>query len=257
MKKAGRRIIAPGSIPYMEGAETFKQKTPEARRLRKRLLERPGLLGTKRGMTTFFDGDGNKLPATVIEIDQCETLYNKTVDKNGYYAVQVGSGYQKPDNQTKSILGHFRNAKVSPKMFIREFEVKDESGLVEPGTELRADHFKVGQMVDVISNCKGKGFAGGMKRWGFHGGPASHGASLSHRSLGSTGMNTSPSRVFPGKKMPGHMGNISHTIFNLEVLDLNAEKGYILLKGCVSGSNGSPVKIRDALKHYSKRLSNA
>lgn len=181
-------------------------------------------------------------------MNQCEVIQDKTVDKNGYYAVQVGAGYKKPENISKAMLGHFRNAEVSPKAKVAEFQVKDQKGLVAPGTEIRADMFKVGQFVDVISNCKGKGFAGAMKRHGYHGGPASHGASLSHRTMGSIGQNTTPARVFPGKKMPGHMGDHEHTIFNLEVLDVNGDKGYLLLKGCVSGSNGTYIRVRDALK---------
>lgn len=245
---SAKQLVSPGAIPYMETAESKKQKTPEARRIRKRLLTRPGLIGIKRGMTCFFNNKGERIPATVVEVNQCEVIQDKTVDKNGYYAVQVGAGYKKPENISKAMLGHFRNAEVSPKAKVAEFQVKDQKGLVAPGTEIRADMFKVGQFVDVISNCKGKGFAGAMKRHGYHGGPASHGASLSHRTMGSIGQNTTPARVFPGKKMPGHMGDHEHTIFNLEVLDVNGDKGYLLLKGCVSGSNGTYIRVRDALK---------
>ncbi|VEU22310.1 DEKNAAC103562 [Brettanomyces naardenensis] len=248
------QLVSPGAVPYVETKDTLKQKSAEARRLRKRLLERPGIIGIKRGMTCFYDNQGHRFPATVVEIDQCEVLYNKTLEKHGYYAVQVGAGHRKPENETKPMLGHFRNAKVSPKANICEFEVRDKTGLVAPGTELKADRFKVGQMVDVISHSKGKGFAGVMKRWGFHGGPATHGASLSHRLAGSTGQNTTPARVFPGKKMAGHMGNREHTLFNLEVLDANGEKGYLLLKGSVSGSNGSYLKIRDGLKGNGRHI---
>jgi len=257
MKIAGfsnRQIISPGAIPFINSGEPLIQKSPEARRMRKRLLERPGLIAVKRGMTCYFDNKGRRIPATVLEVDQCEVIQNKTVKKNGYYAVQMGAGFRKPENETKSMLGHYREAKVSPKAFVAEFEVKSKDGLIPPGTEIKADRFKVGQLVDVISHCKGKGFAGGMKRWGFHGGRATHGVSLSHRTIGSTGQNTDPARVFPGKKMPGHMGDISHTIFNLEVLDVNAEKGYFLVKGCVSGSNGSYIKVRDALKSYGSHI---
>ncbi len=251
---SNRQIISPGAIPFIGSRESLIQKSPEARRLRKRLLEKPGLIAVKRGMTCYFDNKGRRIPATVLEVDQCEVIQNKTLEKNGYYAVQMGAGFKKPENQTKSMLGHFREAKVSPKAFVAEFEVKDKGGLIPPGTEIKADRFKVGQLVDVISNCKGKGFAGGMKRWGFHGGRATHGVSLSHRTIGSTGQNTDPARVFPGKKMPGHMGDVSHTIFNLEVLDVNAGKGYLLVKGSVSGSNGSYIKVRDALKVYGSHI---
>ncbi|QPG74697.1 hypothetical protein FOA43_002030 [Brettanomyces nanus] len=243
------QLVSPGAIPYVETEDTVKQRSPEARRLRRQLLGRPGVIGVKRGMTCFYDNQGRRMPATVIEVDQCEVVYNKTLEKHGYYAVQVGCGYKKPENQTKPMLGHFAQAKVSPKAAVSEFMVKDKAGLIKPGTELRADMFKPGQFVDVISTCKGKGFAGAMKKWGYHGGPATHGASLSHRSMGSIGQNTTPSRVFPGKKMPGRMGNHEHTIFNLQVLDVNGEKGYMLVKGGVSGSNGSFVRVRDAFKH--------
>ncbi|KAH3665856.1 hypothetical protein OGAPHI_004044 [Ogataea philodendri] len=248
-----RQLVSPMAIPLIESEAPLPFKSPEARRQRKRLLDRPGLIGVKRGMTQFYARDGTRVPATVLEIDQLEVIYNKTLEKEGYYAVQLGYGY-KLKNQTKSMLGHFRNAKVSPKECLYEFQVKSEQGLLPLGTELKADHFKPGQKVDIISKSKGKGFAGVMKRWNFSGLPASHGTSLAHRSAGSTGMNTTPARVLPGKKMAGHLGDELNTIFNLEVLDVNAEKGYILVKGCVSGSIGSYVRIRDALKEYGSHI---
>ncbi|GMG60216.1 unnamed protein product [Ambrosiozyma monospora] len=248
-----RSLTAPGAIPYVKTQEAIKSHSPEASRLRKRLLDRPGLIGMKRGMTCFFDSLGNRVPATILEIDQVEVITNKTVEKNGYNAVQLGYGY-KPKNQTKAMLGHFATAQVSPKSKVWEFQVKSSKGLLEPGTQLKADHFKVGQKVDVMSYTKGKGFAGVMKRWNFHGLKASHGVSLAHRSAGSTGQNTSPARVLPGKKMAGRLGHELNTIFNLEVLDVNAEKGYILVKGCVSGPRNSYVKIRDALKEHGSHL---
>lgn len=254
--KGSRQLISPSTIPYIKSEAPITFTSNESKRQRRRLLERPGLIGVKRGMTCYFDNHGRRLPATILEIVQNEVIFNRTVEKEGVYSVQVGAGYKKPQNVTKPMLGHFRNAKVSPKAYIADFQVMKEENLIKPGEELKADHFKIGQFVDVISVTKGKGFAGVMKRWNFSGGNASHGASLSHRSAGSTGANTTPARVLPGKKMAGRMGNERNTIFNLEVLDLNAEKGYILVKGCVSGSKGSFVEIRDALKKFGKHLIN-
>ncbi|GMG02488.1 hypothetical protein B5S33_g2552 [[Candida] boidinii] len=252
-RRYGSSLISPGAIPYAESKPPMINKSPEAARLRKRLLERTGLIGVKRGMTCYYDNLGNKLPATVIEVDQVEVICHKTVKDNGYFAVQLGYGY-KPKNQSKAMLGHYRNAQVSPKEKIWEFEVLNQEGLLPVGTQIKADHFKVGQYVDISSVSKGKGFAGVMKRWGFHGLKASHGVSLAHRSAGSTGQNTTPARVLPGKKMAGRMGGKVNTISHLEVLDISAEKGYILVKGCVSGSRGTHLKIRDSLKEYGKHL---
>lgn len=254
--KGSKQLISPSAIPYIKSDPPVTFTSNESKRQRRRLLERPGLIGVKRGMTCFFDNHGVRLPATVLEIVQNEVVFTRTVEKEGVYSVQVGAGYKKPQNVTKPMLGHFRNAKVSPKEYLADFQVMHKENLVPLGKELKADHFKVGQLVDVISVTKGKGFAGVMKKWNFSGGNATHGASLSHRSAGSTGQNTTPSRVFPGKKMAGRMGVERNTIFNLEVLDTNAEKGYILVKGCVSGSRGSFVEIRDALKKYGKHLIN-
>lgn len=254
--KRSNQLVAPSTIAYIKSEEPVTFTANESKRQRRRLLERPGLVGIKRGMTCYFDNQGRRLPATVLEILQNEVVYTKTVEKNGVHAVQVGAGYKKPQNVTKPMLGHFRNAKVSPKEYLCDFQVMKQEQLPELGTELKADHFKIGQLVDCISVTKGKGWAGVMKRWNFSGGNASHGASKTHRSAGSTGQNTTPSRVFPGKKMAGRLGNERNTIFNLEILDSNAKDGYILVKGCVSGSNGSFVEIRDALKKYGKHLIN-
>ncbi|TID30158.1 hypothetical protein CANINC_001265 [Pichia inconspicua] len=251
-----KQLVSPSAIPYIKSQEPITFTSNEAKRQRRRLLSRPGLVAVKRGMTCYFDNQGRRLPATILEIVQNEVVYNKTIEKNGVYAVQVGAGYKKPQNVTRPELGHFRNAKVSPKAYLCDFQVAKEGDLVPVGTELKADHFKVGQLVDCISVTKGKGTQGVMKRWGFSGGNASHGASKSHRSAGSTGQNTSPARVFPGKKMAGRMGNVTNTIFNLEVLDANAEDGYLLVKGCVSGSKGSFIEVRDALKKFGKHLIN-
>lgn len=254
--KSSKQLISPSVIPYINSNAPITSRNKESKRQRRRLLDRPGLIGIKRGMTCFFDNQGRRLPATVLEIIQNEVTFTRNLTKEGINSIQIGAGYQKPQNVTRSMLGHFRNAKVSPKQYLSDFEILNEDNLLPLGTELKADHFKIGQFVDVISVTKGKGMAGVMKRWGFGGGNASHGASKSHRSAGSTGQNTTPARVLPGKKMAGRLGNERNTIFNLEILDCNADNGYILVKGCVSGSKGSFVEIRDALKKYGKHLIN-
>lgn len=256
IKPSSKQIISPSVIPFIHSEKPVNFTDKEEKRQRRRLLERPGLIGVKRGMTCFFDNHGRRLPATVLEIIQNEVVFTRNIDDDGINSIQIGAGYKKPQNVTKSMLGHFRNAKVSPKEYLKDFEVLYKKNLLPLGKELKADHFKIGQLVDVISVTKGKGFAGVMKRWNFKGGNATHGASKSHRSAGSTGQNTTPARVFPGKKMAGNLGNERNTIFNLEILDLNSEKGYILVKGCVSGSKGSFIEIRDALKEYGKHLIN-
>ncbi|CDK28999.1 unnamed protein product [Kuraishia capsulata CBS 1993] len=239
-------LTSPASIPFLETSAPVLKKSPEGKRLVREFLTRPGLIGVKRGMVSFYnEATGEKYPATVLEIDQVEVVHNKTLSKDGYIAAQVGYGF-KVKNQTKSLLGHYATAKVSPKEKLVEFQLREESQLLPVGTQLKADLFEIGQLVDVQGVTKGKGFAGVMKRWGFSGLPASHGVSLAHRSAGSTGQNTSPARVLPGKKMAGRMGAIHNTIKNLEVLDCSAENGYIVVKGHVSGPKGSYVKIQDA-----------
>lgn len=223
--------------------------SPEQARLRKRLPLRTGLIGIKRGMVPYFTESGERFPCTVLEIDSIEVLHNKTPEKEGYYAVQLGYGtITDPTKVSRAMLGHFSKAEVSPKEEVMEFQVKDESGLLPVGTQLKPDHFKPGQFVDLKSVSKGKGFAGVMKRWGFGGLRASHGTSVAHRHGGSYGQNQTPGRVIPGKKMPGHMGAKNCTIQNSKVIEVNNEKGYILVKGPVSGANGSVVKIQDAIK---------
>ncbi|GMM31452.1 mitochondrial 54S ribosomal protein YmL9 [Martiniozyma asiatica (nom. inval.)] len=243
-----RQLLSPSVIPHIPTSAPITFRAPTERRLRRRLLTRPGLVAYKRGMTVFYDNQGRRHPATVLEIVQNEVLFHRI--GSAINSVQIGAGYKKPQNCTKQMLGHFGKAQVSPKEHVFDFPVLTGSDVQKYpiGTQLFADHFQIGQFVDVISKCKGKGFQGVMARWGFSGGNASHGASLSHRSAGSTGMNTTPSRVLPGKKMAGRMGGQWHTVFNLKVLDVNREKGYLLIKGGVSGANNSVVKVRDALK---------
>ncbi|CAH6721959.1 54S ribosomal protein L9, mitochondrial [[Candida] jaroonii] len=220
---------------------------------RKSLLNRPGLLGIKKGMITWFMENGEQHAATVIEIDNCEVVANKTVDSDGYWSVLLGQ-IDKFKNIAPNDLKKFEEAGVSPKRHIAEFRVRDESGLIPPGTEIKADYFAVGQMVDVIGTTKGKGFAGPMKRWGFAGLPATHGVSKAHRSHGAMGGNQDPGRVLPGKKMAGRMGGKSCTVFNNQVLYANGDEGILIVKGQIPGPNKSFVKIRDAVKLYGKSL---
>lgn len=223
----------------------------EGARLRRRLPSRSGLIGIKRGMVPYFEADGTRYPCTVVEIDSVEVLHNKTPANEGYYAVQLGYGNENPNKLPRSLLGHYAKAHVSPKVQVCEFQVKDKAGLLPVGSELKADHFEAGQFVDIKSVSKGKGFAGVMKRWHFGGLRASHGTSVAHRHGGSYGQNQSPGRVYPGRKMPGHMGAQNVTIQNSKVVEVNAEKGYVLIKGPVSGPKGSFVKLQDAIKKYS------
>lgn len=211
---------------------------------------RTGALAIKKGMTAIYDEEtGKRTPCTLLQLDRVQVVSHKTVKKHGYFAVQVGSGWKHEDNVTKPLLGHFAVNGVSPKRYLHEFRVKDESGLLPVGEVINADWFQEGQYVDVRSHTRGMGFAGVMKRWGFHGQDASHGASLSHRSIGSTGPGQGGgSRVHPGKKMAGRMGFEQNTVQNLKVLKVDAEKGLVVVKGAVSGPKHRCIKIQDAIK---------
>jgi large subunit ribosomal protein L3 len=208
---------------------------------------RTGLIARKLGMTRLFDEDGAHVPVTVLAIEACEVVDVRRADTHGYTAVQIGAGRAKPKNVTKPMRGHFARAKVEPKAKLVEFRVSEDA-LLEPGTTLTADHFVVGQFVDVTGTSIGKGFAGGMKRHGFGGLRATHGVSLSHRSHGSTGNRQDPGKVFKGKKMAGHMGDRRVTTQNLEVAGVDRERGLLLIKGAVPGSKGGFVRVRDAVK---------
>jgi large subunit ribosomal protein L3 len=208
---------------------------------------RTGLLAKKVGMTRVFAESGQAIPVTVLHIDQCQVTAVKTQDKDGYVAVQLGAGKAKPKNVAKPQRGSFAKANVEPKMKLVEFRVSPDA-LLDVGAELSADHFIAGQMVDVAGITIGKGFAGGMKRWGFRGLRASHGVSISHRSHGSTGQRQDPGKVFKGKKMAGHMGNTRITTQNLEVISVDAEAGLILVKGAIPGHNNGWLEITDAVK---------
>ncbi|MBM3505184.1 MAG: 50S ribosomal protein L3 [Alphaproteobacteria bacterium] len=208
---------------------------------------RTGLLAQKVGMTRLFQDDGTHVPVTVLKVDQCQVVARRTKDKDGYSAVQLGAGTRKPKNLSKAVRGHFAKAKVEPKRKVAEFRVADDA-LLDVGAELSAGHFLVGQLVDVAGLTTGKGFEGAMKRHNFGGLPASHGVSISHRSLGSTGQRQDPGRVFKGKKMPGHLGVEQVTIQNLEVMATDADRGLLMVRGAVPGVKGGWVSVRDAVK---------
>ncbi|KAI9369996.1 translation protein [Aspergillus egyptiacus] len=211
---------------------------------------RTGVLAIKKGMTAVYDLEsGNRIPCTVLQIDRAQVTGHKTREVHGYYAVQIGSGWKHPSNVRKALLGHFSGQGVSPKRHVYEFRVKDASGLLPIGKLVHADWFQEGQYVDARSNTKGKGFAGVMKRHGFGGQDRSHGVSLTHRSLGSAGPGQGGgSRVYPGKKMAGNMGNEQNTVQNLKVLKVDRENGLILVNGSVSGPKGCTIRIQDAIK---------
>lgn len=208
---------------------------------------RTGLIAQKLGMSRLFAEDGSHVPVTVLKVDQCQVVAQRTPERDGYAAVQLGCGKAKVKNVTKPQRGHFAKAKVEPKQRLVEFRVSEDA-MVNVGAELIVDHFLAGQYVDVTGQSVGKGFAGGMKRHGFHGLRASHGVSVTHRSLGSTGNRQDPGKVFKGKKMPGHMGDRRVTVHNLVVVQTDTERGLIMLRGAVPGSKGGYVLIRDAVK---------
>ena len=208
---------------------------------------RSGLIAQKVGMTRIFTADGTHVPVTVLKVDTCQVVSTRSVEKDGYIAVQLGAGTAKVKNVSKPARANFAKAKVEPKKKLVEFRVTAEN-VLEIGTELSAAHFIPGQYVDVTANTIGKGFAGGMKRWNFRGLEASHGVSVSHRSHGSTGQRQDPGKVFKGKKMAGHMGDEQVTTQNLTVVSTDADRGLILVKGSVPGHEGSWVLVRDAVK---------
>ncbi len=208
---------------------------------------RTGLLARKLGMTRIFQDDGTHVPVTVLLLDGLQVVAQRTEEKDGYNAVQLGLGKTKVKNVSQPNRGHFAKAKVEPKAKLVEFRVAPDA-LLEPGAVLSAAHFAVGQKVDVCGITQGKGFAGGMKRWNFSGLEASHGVSISHRSLGSTGNRQDPGKTFKNKKMAGHMGVERVTTLNLAVAAVDVEQGLLMIKGAVPGSKGGYVLIRDAIK---------
>ncbi|MDE2238999.1 MAG: 50S ribosomal protein L3 [Rhodospirillales bacterium] len=208
---------------------------------------RTGVIAKKLGMTRLFKEDGTHVPVTVLHLDEVRVVAARNVENDGYSAVQLGIGKAKAKNVSKAQKGHFAKAKVEPAMKLVEFRVADDAAL-EPGAVLSAAHFTVGQFVDVAGVTKGKGFAGGMKRWNFRGLEASHGVSISHRSLGSTGNRQDPGKTFKNKKMAGHLGQERVTTLNLKVEGVDLERNLVMLHGAVPGSKGGYVLVRDAVK---------
>jgi large subunit ribosomal protein L3 len=209
---------------------------------------RSGVIAQKLGMTRIFTDAGVHVPVTVLKVDRCEVVAHRTVEKNGYTALQVGVGLAKVKNVPKAERGHFAIAKVEPKQKVAEFRV-DDKDMIPVGAEITVDHFVVGQFVDVTGTTTGKGFAGGMKRWNFGGLRATHGVSVSHRSIGSTGGRQDPGKTFKNKKMPGHMGVDRVTTQNLRVVQTDLNRGLILVEGAVPGVKGGYIYVRDAVKH--------
>jgi len=208
---------------------------------------RTGVIAKKLGMTRLFKDDGTHVPVTVLHLDKVRVVAAKTVETDGYSAVQLGIGKAKPKNVSKGQKGHFAKAKVEPAMKLVEFRVADDA-VLEAGAAISAEHFSIGQFVDVAGVTKGKGFAGGMKRWNFSGLEASHGVSVSHRSLGSTGNRQDPGKTFKNKKMAGHLGQERVTTLNLQIAGVDAERNLVLVRGAVPGSKGGYVLLRDAIK---------
>jgi large subunit ribosomal protein L3 len=208
---------------------------------------RSGVIAQKVGMSRLFTEAGEHVPVTVLRLGNCQVVAHRTKDKNGYVALQLGAGARKIKNVTKAERGHFAVAKVEPKRKVAEFRVPEDA-LIPVGAEITADHFVVGQFVDVTGTSIGKGFAGGMKRWNFHGLRATHGVSISHRSIGSTGGRQDPGKTFKEKKMPGHMGVDRVTTLNLKVVQTDVERGLIMIEGAVPGAKGGWITVRDAVK---------
>ncbi|WP_099826121.1 50S ribosomal protein L3 [Oceaniglobus indicus] len=208
---------------------------------------RSGVIAKKVGMTRLFMDDGKQIPVTVLQLDKLQVVAQRTAERDGYTAVQLGAGTAKAKRTSQAMRGHFALAKVEPKRKIAEFRVAAEN-MIDVGEEITANHYFEGQFVDVAGTSIGKGFAGAMKRWNFGGLRASHGVSISHRSHGSTGQCQDPGKVFKGKKMAGHMGAARVTTQNLQVIRTDADRGLIMVKGAVPGSKGGWVTIKDAVK---------
>ena len=212
---------------------------------------RSGVIAQKVGMTRVYNDAGEHIPVTVLRLENCQVVAQRTVEKNGYTALQLGAGAAKVKNVSKAERGSFAVANVEPKAKLVEFRVSEDQ-MIDVGTELKADHFAAGQLVDVTGTSIGKGFAGAMKRHNFGGLRATHGVSVSHRSHGSTGNNQDPGKVWKGKRMAGHMGQTRITTQNLEVVSTDENRGLILVKGAVPGSKGAWIVVRDAVKSAAK-----
>ena len=208
---------------------------------------RSGIIAKKLGMTRLFLEDGKQVPVTVLQMDACQVVAQRTAEKDGYTAVQLGAGTAKAKNTSKAMRGHYAKSKVEPMHKLTEFRISGDA-MVDVGTEFSAAHFVAGQFVDVTGTSIGKGFAGTIKRHNFHHQRMSHGNSLSHRAPGSIGQNQTPGRVFKGKKMAGQMGNKRVTVQNLEVVRVDAERNLLLVKGGIPGAAGADVLVRLAVK---------
>ena len=208
---------------------------------------RTGVIAKKLGMTRLFQDDGRHVPVTVLSLEGLQVISRREMDRDGYTAVQLGAGVAKVKNVAKPQRGQFGKAEVEPKAILAEFRV-DADGLLDVGAEISADHYVAGQIVDIQGKTQGKGFQGGMKRWGFGGLRATHGVSVSHRSLGSTGQRQDPGKVFKNKKMAGHMGDKNRTQQNLEIVGTDVERGLIFVKGSVPGSKGGWLFVKDSVK---------
>ena len=213
-----------------------------------------GLVGRKCGMTRIFAEDGISIPVTVIEAQPNKITQVKTIENDGYRALQVSAGSRRASRVVKPAAGHFAAAKVEAGDLMMEFQLDDaDEGEFAAGNELKVDLFEEGQKVDVIGTTIGKGFAGAIKRWNFSMQDATHGNSLAHRAPGSIGQNQTPGRVFKGKKMAGHMGNVQRTVQNLVVVRVDVERNLLLIKGAVPGHAGGKVVVRPAIKTKKKR----
>ncbi|HEX7820000.1 MAG TPA: 50S ribosomal protein L3 [Sphingobium sp.] len=208
---------------------------------------RTGVIAKKVGMTRLFQDDGRHVPVTVLALEGNQVIARRELDRDGYVAVQLGAGVAKAKNVAKPQRGHFAKAEVELKAKLVEFRVAEDA-LLDVGSEISADHFIAGQLVDVSGHTQGKGFAGAMKRWGFGGMRATHGVSVSHRAHGSTGNRQDPGRVFKNKKMAGHMGDRERTQQNLEIVRTDVERGLLFVKGSVPGSKGTWLVVADAVK---------
>lgn len=242
-------LLAPSVVSTIPSKAPVINHCPEQAQKRRRLPARCGAVAVKKGMMPYFDeSTGNRVAATVLELNNVEVILHRTVKDNGYFACQVGYGNKSANKVSRQLLGHFASKLVNPKEKVVEFRVKNESGLLPLGTLIKPSFFQPGQFVDLRSISKGKGFAGVMKRHNFKGLKASHGVSVSHRKGGSYGQNQTPGRVLPGKKMPGHLGVEQVTIQNSQVLKVDDENGVVIVRGPVAGASGSFVKVQDAIK---------
>lgn len=208
---------------------------------------RAGLIARKMGMTRVFTENGEHIPVTVLQVENCQVVAQRTPEKDGYHALQLGVGKAKVKRVSKAMRGHFAKAEVEPKAKVVEFPVSEDC-MIDVGAELSVEHFVPGQYVDVVGTSIGKGFAGAMKRHNFSGLRASHGVSISHRSHGSTGHSQDPGKVFKGKKMAGHMGDARVSVQNLSVVRTVPEDGLLLIRGAVPGHDGSWILVSDAVK---------